>query len=328
MLKKFQKYSFSSIYITAIIAVLIWLGAFINPSDIDVGTQHSPLFQLFINWFSVLGRGTAFVSFLIILFQATVLVFFTNKYKIFEQDTYMTGLIFVIFSSIPQIQVFNAVVVANIFVILAISILISTISEKKSSQSFFLMAIFLAIASLIYYQYIFISIFAVISVVVIRSKVTKEIFAVILGFIIIYLLYAELFYLTQNHGIKFSDIFDVIKQKGIKINDSIYFIIFISFIGTIFLFSNTYIFKNLGYKEIDNRTVFQLLFSFFIFSVLSYLIIPSIGMEFLGAIAIPLTFLFGNYFMKLKDRFFNRILFFLFLISGLVFNLKHLITLF
>ena len=327
MLKKFQKYTFSSILITGIIAIIVWLGAFITPYEVNLTTQYSPLFKLFLHWFSIFGRGTIFISFLLIILQAAILATFTNKTKIFEKNTFIAGIIFIVISSIPQIQTFNPVLIANTFVIFAIKILIQNIS-KKSAQSFFLSAILFAIASLIYYQYILISIFAIISVVIIRSKITKEILTVILGFTIIYLLYIELFYLTQGHGIKIQEIVEIINQKAVKFENSIYFIIFISFSGFIFLISNSFVLKRIGFKEIDNRTAFQFIFAFLFFTIISYLIIPSIGMNFLISFAIPLSVLFGDYFVNIKNKFFNRTLFFLFIFSGLIFYVKHIINLF
>jgi Family of unknown function (DUF6427) len=327
MLKRFQKYSFSSIYITVIIAILIWLGTFINPQGEEINALHSPLFDLFNHWFNILGQGKIFVTFILLLLQALLIASFSNKHKTFGKNTLIAGVVLIILSAPQQIQTFNAIILTNIFVILAFGIFLKAIPQKKSSREFFAASILLAIASLIYFQYILLPIFAVISVIIIRSKITKEVFAVILGFLTIYLLYAELFYLTQNQGVNLNLISDVLNHSAIKFQNSIYFIIYLSFIGVIFLAANSHILKTITQKEIDDRTIFQLTFAFFVFTIITFIFIPNVGISFFASMAIPLTFLFGNYFSNIKDKRFNKMLFFLFLLSGFVFYIENLLNL-
>lgn len=326
MLKKFQKYSFSSIYITIIVAILIWLGAFINPPSEKTTALYSPLFQLFNHWFDILGKGKIFVTFILLLLQAFLIASYSNKNKIFGKNTLIAGIILIILSAPHQIQTFNAIILTNVFVILAFGIFLKAIRQKKSSREFFAASILLAIASLVYFQYILLPIFAVISVIIIRSKITKEIFSVILGFLTVYLLYAELFYLTQSHGIELNTISEILFHFEIKFQNSIFFIIYLSIIGVLFLAANSHILKTISQKEIDDRTIFQLTFAFFIFTLITFFFIPSVGINFFASMAIPLTFLFGNYFSNIKDKRFNKILFFLFLISGFVFYIENFLN--
>ncbi|MBN2891780.1 MAG: hypothetical protein JXL97_07930 [Bacteroidales bacterium] len=328
MLKNFQKYSFSSIYITVIIAVLIWLGSFINPITNNTEVYYSDLAQLFNHWINLLGKGKIFLAFIIILSQAAMLASFSNKFKTFGKNTFLAGIIYIILTAPHDVQTFNPVIIANIFVIWSLGILLKSIEKKKATTNFFSVAILMAIASLIYPQYVLITLFTLAATLVVRSKLTKEFFAVILGFILIYALYAEIYFLTQGSWAEIKSFTQIFENKAIKYIQNWYFLAFFGFYSIVFMISSANILKNIGYKEIDKRTIFQLIFTFFIFTIITYLIIPSVGINFFATIAIPLTFLFGDFFADLKPKLSNRIIFWLFIAFGFTFYAENIISLF
>lgn len=285
---------------------------------------YSSVFNMFLNWFDFLGNGQIVFVFLIISIQALILAQITNTKKIFGKNTFIAGIVFLILTSPTSLHSLNPILLANLFIVWAFSTMIKLIPKKKSPYDFYRVGLLMAVATIFYPQYILLILFSVIAQIIIRSKVSKELFAVVLGFITVYLLYNEINYLAVGEMFRFDVFWQIISGESAKFSFSWTMLTFIIIIGVLFLISNAYIIQNVGYKEIENRTVFQLNFAFFIFATITYLLIPSTTIDIWLTFAIQLTFLIGDFFTNLKPNFFNKLLFIVFLLSGFIFYLESM----
>lgn len=326
MLKAFQKFNYNSLIILFISIILLWLSSFLKMTPFDLFDQKidSPLFRFFAYLFSFNYKNLVLLSFFFFVFQVMYIIYISNKFKLFEQDTFMIGFIFILLSGYFFIQKFSPVFIANIFLLIAIDLFIQTNQEKQSLKKFLTASILLAIASLVYFPYIFFLIFALISVIIIRSGITKEFFLVIFGFFVTYLFFFEINYLIFLQKPNLNILWDSLGINGLKYHNNLYEKIYFSFIIFNFIIANMHITQTIRTKKIELRTIYQLLFFLFIFSSILFIVIPSLNSSFLITVFIPLSFLFSNYFMSIKVNKINNLIFFLFIIAPFAFQISLL----
>ena len=226
MLKYFQKYSFVSIYLTVFFLILLWISSFFDVQNtqtlIDVHS-YTPVY----NWFYQGVIGHLFLSKLVVFFvfvlQVFVIIQISLKYDVFDKSSFIGGFIYVVFSGFLFVQQLNPVVFANLFLLLGIQLLLYINSTQKSIFGSFNVALLFAIASFFYYPYVFLFVIGVISLIVVRSKLTKEVFIFVVGFIVAYILYAELIFyfdgslvrLINLQSLSFLSKFDVFSIKNV-----------------------------------------------------------------------------------------------------------------
>ncbi len=319
MLKFFQKYSFVSIYLTVFFLILLWINSFFNTTiSQQVVEIHS--YTPIYNWFQKGLIEYLFLSKLIVFFvfalQVFVIIQISLKYDVFDKSTFVGGFIYIVLSGFLFVQQLNPVIFANLFLLLGIQLLLYINSTQKSIFGSFNVALLFAIASFFYYPYVFLVIIGVISLIIVRSKLTKEVFVFLAGFIISYILYAELIYYFDGSLARLIDLqnFYLLKKFNVFSIRNIFFILPV----LMFLISNIYILSKINTKEIEKRTFFQLFFSFYVFFVILMLFVRN---DFLFiSLFIPLSFLFGDYFANTKLSRFNKIWFVLFILNSVIYQ--------
>lgn len=329
MLKNFQKYSFSTIYISAFILLLLWLHFFTTKIPIfpEKTSLNTPIFSWIQNWLKHKNFLLKTTIFLLLTTQIIILITTTLKSKLFTTNTFIAGLIYSLLSGYFYSQTFSPILFANIFIISGYAILIKTIPEKKSLLDFCNVAVLFAIASMIFIPYILFFIYMVVAAIIIRSKITKEIIAAIVVFSITYLCYFQILFLINYN---FSNIIELLKI--IEINkfagyNSIFEKIYLLIILIYTLIANGHIYKNMGAKNIEKRTIFQLNFTLFIFSAIIYLFTASVGKDLIFTIFIPITIMLSEFFVKLKvEKFTNKLIFLFFIGLPFLFQLLEIYT--
>ncbi len=317
MLKKIQSYSLLNVILIISIGLFLFVKLifFKNSSYNDNIIYYSPVYKFIESLFIKSEFFKNLFLFLIILIQSILLLRISNKLNIFDKNTYIAGIIYLLIAGLQFSMNFNPIIFANIFFILGIILLLKTISEKKSQNKFFNSGIFFSLSSLIYTPYIFLFILGIIAVILIRSKITREIFAFLLGFFTIQIIFFEIYYLLEKSFFDYKLLLYDIFQKNIKFTDNIEFVVFFIIFLTFFIISSLHLVKTVSFKEIEKRTSYTLLFVIFVFTVVLYMIIPSIGFTFLNTFAITLTFLFGNYFANIQPKRLNSLSFVIFTLN-------------
>ncbi len=326
MLKNFQKYTFSSIIITVIISIIILFSTYIIKPQINNDIYTTPFYNFIFRWFNNSKNWLILAGIFLIMIQATFLALYTNKDKLFGVNTFVVAILFIVLNSHPSLHYFSPVLISNTIIIVSLGTFFKTVKEKKSTNEFLKISILLAIASLFYFQYILIIMFAIVSIFIIRSKPTKEIFSVIFGFILVYVFFYESYFLINGTWFSFNPFFESISIKTLKLDNTAIFIGFGIFILLTFVIANNHILQKIATKEIEKRTIFQLLFSLFVFFTISYVAIPNVSFNFLNSLSIPVSILFGDYVSNLKLKKINKIYFILLIFSSLAFITEFILN--
>ncbi len=325
MLEIYKKYNFTSIYLEVFILILLWLSSFIAPTAYVLPQEStSALFELILHWLNVLNLSKVAVLFILFCLQVFAMAFFSNRYKIFETNTFIAGLVFIVLLAPPQLHFFNPVIIANFFIIRAIYQLPKMMAMKKSILDFFKIAVMMAIATIVYPQYlVFLPFFSLWMVITVRSKLTKEVFVVILGFFITYLLFYEMFYLTQGYVYDFSELFELLKGQGYKMKFTWSALTFFIAIALILVFATIGLLSKIGFKTFEKRIVFQLSLIFSFITILTYVVVPSAGFELWYSLAIPVSFIISDFFINMKLNYSGIVVFWSFVLVGFIFSIEY-----
>ncbi len=324
MLKYFKKYTFSSLFISAFLLIILWLLPIIK-TDASISFDGAGVIFLKLFGNSEATLFTKLLAFVIFSVEAIFFIVLTIKYDFLRVKTYLPGLIYVIFTGYFYVQEFSPVLLANLFFVPVYFIITSTVYHKKSLHHFFTAGFLLALSSLIYFPYAFMLIPIMLSVIVIRSQLTKEIFSVVAGFLVVFILFNEIYFLKNKEVFDSSLFFSslTVDVKKLIITDlptKIYWI----FTILVFVLSNFKILSSYRTKEIEKRTIFQLNFLFFLSLLAMFVGIPSVNYSLLVTIAMPVSVLIADYFIESRETRFLKILFVIFVIFPLIFEIIEL----
>lgn len=124
-----------------LLTIFLWLPSFFTPPENSLIAMVSTGF----NWLDIS------IAILLIAAQAIYLNSIVNEYKLVENNTHLTSLIFVIFNScFFSLFVLNQVVIANSFVLLGVHQLLRLYDNKSSYSLSFNAGFLLSIATVIY----------------------------------------------------------------------------------------------------------------------------------------------------------------------------------
>ncbi len=330
MLKIFQKYSFTAIYLCVFFTLLLWLGGFIGLWQFEF--SHNSVQTPIYNWIENFLKDKNFLSrlmiFIFFVIEVILIISYSLKYEIFGKKTFIAGFVYILLSGFFYLQTLNPVIFANLFILIALGLLLKIVPEKKSYITVFNAGVIFAISSLFYYPYFLTIIFFPVAVLIIRSKFTKEFFVAIFSFVIFYVFYSEFFYFLTDEFFNINKIINSYFKNKSSLNLEMPEKIFVGYMALIFLISNIYIFRSISIKEIEKRTIFQLFFSFFVFGFMIFWLIPAIKIYFALYMFIPVTFLFGDFFANTKRTRYNKILFIFFILNPVIFQVLKILNLF
>ena len=300
---------------------MLWLNSFFK-TGVDVVSLQSysntPIFDSIEKSLSNLYFLKTLITFILFVIQTYIIIYISQKFDIFDTNSYIGSFVFIILSGFYFVQQFSGVIFANIFLFWGILIFLKLNTFKKSLIDAFNVGILFSIASFFYYPYFLLLFFGTIAVVIIRSKITKEVIVFIAGFIIIYILYIEFLYLTKTQINIIQIINEYLTHTVYKLTKNETFFIIPSFI---FFISNVHIISKINTKEIEKRTIYQLFFALFIFLAVMNLIFNQQKHELVFSLFFPISILLGDFFSKLRTNRINNLLFIVFILNSIVFQI-------
>jgi hypothetical protein len=256
------------------------------------------------------------LTLLIVIIQGFLLVRLNTRFIFINNRSYLPALLFVILTaSVISIQKFNPVIFAGFFILLALEKLFESFRHEKLSYEIFAASFYISIGTLFYPFVIFYIIFIWISLSVLRPFYWREWAFTLLGLFTPFLLIDSYYFLMVNktHIVitSFIDSF-TINQENFQLRHSLIFLII--YIALLIILSSQYIIKSFQGKKILQRKAY-IMFIWLFFNTLGiYFFIPKASVELVYLLAIPLSYLFSNYFVFIRSSFWGNILLLLLLV--------------
>ncbi|MDD5570650.1 MAG: DUF6427 family protein [Bacteroidales bacterium] len=316
MIKFFSSSHTITLIFIPLVAVILFLLSFTQPAEINI-SGAMPFFEVsakFINVFKIISMLTGII---LIIAQALIINNIATNFE-FLRNNYLTAFIYILLlCSNNEFMNFNPVIIANLFILLALnSTLLFFEKEESSDKNIFNSSFFISIASLFYFPSAFILPVTFMSLIILRSTNFREMFILLSGFLLPYCFMLTYYFWFDKLGYFFNSHFSGMLTSKIHFITDNYFI-FVLIIAFIIILS--WIKKITGVTEyiIKLRKFHSILIWFFLFLIVTFLFLDKKSMTHLTLIYIPVTIFISKYLIESKNKVFAEILLWM-VVAGVV----------
>jgi len=198
MLQLFRTNQFFANILLLFYVILLRVFVFVVPT-VEGGTGKGVLSLGAEQWLPTSGIGSEIIYTLLILFQAVLLNFIVSQFRIGKETTLFAGMLYVLLvCSMPELAHWSPVLVANTFFIFSLWSLYNSYKKKSAATSIFNVGLTLALASLFYFSYAWYFLMAIFALSILRSFSIKEIWMVLVGFLVPYFLTSVYYFLVDD----------------------------------------------------------------------------------------------------------------------------------
>jgi hypothetical protein len=258
-------------------------------------------------------------NFIIILLICFLLIHTNSLFSLIKERTFLPAYIFLFISlSIPSLHSIEPVMLAGLFILLAIRSIFVSYDKQLPYSNAFNAGFFTGLASLFYPALVFSYFTIPLSFSELKGKISWREYAASFIGLLLPLLYLFIFYFmfgkTENFLLHFTQLF-------IKTDISFLFqlpvIIYFSFTLLLVLIASIFIMRDFEFRKISTRRYYKILFYFFSSSAL-LIILPSVSFEIMILMCLPSTYLISNYFTSTRRKFWAEVFFSLLAISSFI----------
>ncbi len=305
-----------------IVAVLFWVRSFSLPQSypFSEGEFKSILFNPIYKAISGIPLLQVFFSLILVLFVAFLIQLVNSSYILIRDKTKLPAIIFiVIVGGFASIHTLHPVYFAAVFALLGINSLFAIFNNPEPRLDIFNAGLFVAIGSLFYYNLVVILPAFLVSITILRRNINgREFFIMLIGFIIPFAFALSFAYFTNQLDETIINLRNSFSTSINHLEKNYPLYIFLGFLAFLTLLGSFKIIQQFDSRKVRTRKSYQVLFLVFLFSIISYVVVPATSQEMLIISAIPLTFLIANLFVAFKSVFWGELLFSLFLITSLL----------
>lgn len=188
MLALFRTNQFIANSLLILYALLLRSGVFFQPGA-WTAPQHGVLSEWIYAWLGIGSNASASLAIFLIIFQALLINIMMSEHRIANEVTLLPGMFFVLFAScIPQFLYLSPLLMANTFYILAFMEIFKTYKKPSSAGKIYNAGLWIGIASLFYFSYIFFFALGFIALGILRAFNIKEGLMLLFGFLSSYFL--------------------------------------------------------------------------------------------------------------------------------------------
>jgi hypothetical protein len=299
--------------------VLLVMWIFILPKQEINNTENA--FPLFLYAFQAIRNHRDWLiigSLVLVVLQALFLTTVINRQSVLKEITHLPALIYVVLMScFPEQLSFNPLLFANFFIIIFLNSLFNFYRADSAVFHVFDAGFFIGIAALFYWPSLFLFPLIWAALILLRSFDWRDWLASLLGVILPFLFFGTVLYWFDMLSIAsvYSIIEPFYKVQFSAVYNSTYIILF-GILTFIIIASLIKFSSDLStFAKLRTRKFLMLFVWFFLFALLSYFVSVKRTMISLSFLAIPLSVIFSNYFLSLKNQLITELMFIVLLIA-------------
>ncbi|MCF6241219.1 MAG: DUF6427 family protein [Bacteroidales bacterium] len=310
MFKLLKSYQPANLLLIIFITIALFLKYFLDAgTGLDTNTETYSIYKWVIIFFNYIDSPLTnkIITFILILFEALFFTIISNHYNLIGKRSYLPMLIYllIILNSIGALEI-SATLFANILFLGAWVMVKKAGGKKHALSNYFNASILIGIASIFYFNYIYLLIILWINLLIIRGARVREFILSILGAATVWYFVFFFFYLNNLSFLGFTQKF----QANTGLNDfsvlSLSVKIIRLYIIALFALSILSLFKYFNNLKIDIRNNFKLLFTLFVLGLL-LVVLTNSSFEMVHLIAIPISLFISNYLISIKKEFWSNI---------------------
>ncbi len=250
---------------------------------------------------------------LVIVFLIFIGFYFTRiaiKFLIISSRSQFPAIFFLCIAAFAvSKEIFSGAILACLFLLLCIDRLFVSVDQKGLSFRFLDSGILLGLASLFYFNILFLFPFFLLAQIILRPASWRELLYIFMGMILPFIYIFSVYYLKglsiAETGGKISEW--IFLRKTITANW--YFLAGIGFYLLILFSTSIYALRKFATTKILIRKYYQLLFLLFINLLLIFIFIPSAGVELFYLFALPASVPLSIFYTQCRNSLLNNLLF-------------------
>lgn len=324
LVKLFRANYFYNFILFPLVGLALLTTSFILGDHLNLIEKHQDSLYLFSFSKTAIPYQLAIcINFLAVMLICVELLHLNSRFTFSNERTFLPVYLYLfIVYAFTEFHVIQAALFSTLFLVWTLRILFATFDKRSAIDNAFNAGLFIGIASIFQIQLALMALLIPISIIIIRKNVCwRELVTPFLGVILPWLLYISYFYITNNIEslCKSTDQYFNISKANWKSQWPI--IGYISFLVILIAASNIVIFKQYGVMNIAIRRYYKVFALFFGFSLilLLFAIIPNSIAVFM---AVPLSFLFTNFFINSRSKFWTEL--FMIVLLGMAFILQFI----
>lgn len=329
LLRPFKGTGPGTIFLIIVSFLLVWVSAFIKLKghfSLYFDLNPMPLYSIISSLIGTNPFPGIVITLVLVSLMAFMMVSLNTNLFFINERTFLPALIYILLSGLfPQYQLMNPAVFAAVFLMIAIRRIMEAYRIPGTAYNFFDAGILIGIGSLFYANLIWFGLLVIIGIALLRTGNLKEIAISIIGLVTPYLLTFAIYYVS---GRNLKDLWSLIgynlfDNHGDHVFNKITTVA-VLFTGLGTLVSMAHLFMLMNTKKIKARKTFSLLFWIFFIATGAYILIPSVSVEMVWIIGIPISYFMTHYFVFVKKRLVPEIFFSLFFILILLIQVWYL----
>jgi len=323
MIRLLKSYQPIVLFIIPIVTFLLWISPFYSEPNIFFYFDNlpMPLYKWIVDLLNNYHWILVVCSLLLTSLLAYLMVHINTKYIFIDTRTYLPTISFILLaSSFAELQQLNSAIISAICFYFAIDRIFDSYRKNDILSNAFDSAFLISTGSLFYFNMVYYFPMIWIALVILNKLSWRIILVSFLGLLLPYFFIA--FYFFYNE--KLDNLVEIIAMNLNFIhfyeNLNISHLIYISFLVFFILASAISFYAGINTKKISIRKYYNVLFWFVLFSIIIFLFASSI--EILLIMAIPLSLIFSNYLIQIKNEWWSKTIFMVWIIL-LIYNQLH-----
>lgn len=304
------------IILIASIMIALWTKSIVFPI-VPESFSQMPVYDFIfggLNHHPVLSSILGAICYAIIM---VLIVRFNEIHFLLEDRSYMPVVFFLLLlGSYPHSLQLNPVLLASIFLILAILMLIRGDEHRADPMALFNASLLVAAGSIFYLKLIWFIPFLWITAAIIRPLKWRGILNPILVLLMLMLFYVTYYWVFKND---LGQLKDVISENLFISNGnfrelSLPLWIISGYLLLLVLLSSGYMLSRFQARKIIIRKLYQVFFILFVYCVFFYFFVSGYHPEMITLLIIPVAYLFSNYFQRKKNPFIHQLMIWLWIL--------------
>ena len=269
--KIFNSNSIGSLVILIMLAIVLWAKGFVNIAPMDGPFVASPLYNFVFRQIGDLKVICAFISILLLVFEALLINYILTENDLIPHNSYMTAFIFIIITGLfNDLIILNPVVFSNLFIIAAIWLFLRLYEETEAYAIVFNIGTLVSVASMFYFPSVIFIVLIWVGFIIYRIFSWREWLISIIGLALPYLFLGTYYFWNDCLTAKilpYKEAFGFINFYDFS--PTLYVYIVIAFLGLLLLFSVFNLLSIINEKPIRIRKSLSFMTWFLIISFFS-----------------------------------------------------------
>ena len=320
MLIGFIKHNRSlSVIVLPVAMICLWGYGLFHP--ITVNTEHAaPLYKLITAGIKDYPFVITLISFLLIFAEALLINYIIQKNEIINTTSYLPALVYMVLMALqPDMFSLHPIVIASLFMLLAIHTLMQSYKKETSYAQAFDTGFFIAMASLFYIPSVVFILLLWIGLLILRPFVWREWIISLIGFALPWVFLVFYYFWNDNlESLQYDSLYYTLitPQKSfssISFSYMAYAQVGVLLVASFFSFGR--LMHDIRAGTVRTRSNLFLMIYFFLLAFVSIFLAPAYSIPYLSFLSAPFTVFFSSYLLFVKKTWLAEILFLLLIIS-------------